>query len=364
MKQLHRMYAAGVITSLYLILLACSPDGDSAPPQAPTPTGQEAASEPLDRSGTLPVTAENFARAETAWNFTNWARLGSDEKLVHLRDVAPIGSEAPTVRMNWDTLYSVRIVKVTDDKTFTVHLPESDLYMSAHILDEDGFAPYYLIETGKGHEVEVATDYALIIFRTEILDRKSEESLEKTHASQDRIEVKGMMEGGYEAPNFDQQQLEELRTRYKQEFLDRGIDFTYAKGPGRVDQHVLDLSHAAGWGGMEPELDVSNAYFSSETMTGDGCRSITFEDPKNKFFTSFTLYDADGYLMEGETHINSKMWKPNADGTITIHFNCGEDAVNNLSSGGEPFNYTIRNYGVSQSVLDGSWRPLKPEIVN
>jgi hypothetical protein len=311
----------------------------------------------------IPVTAENFAQAETAWNFTNWAKLGSDEKIVHLRDVSPTGPEAPTVRMNWDTLYSVRIVKVADDKSFRVHLPESELYMSAHILDEDGFAPYYLIEKGKAHDVKVRTDYALIIFRTEILDRKSTASLKRTHASQDEIQVTGMMEAGYKAPDFDQKQLEELRTKYKQEFLDKGIDFTYAKGPGRVDQQLLDLSHAAGWGGMEPELHVSNAYFSSETMSGDECRSVTFENPKNKFFTSFTLYDANGYLMEGETHINSKMWKPNSDGTITINFNCGEDAVNNLSSGGKPFNYTIRNYGVSQTVLDGEWKPLKPETV-
>lgn len=317
----------------------------------------------LAQAETVPVTAKNFAQAETAWNFTNWAKLGSDRKLVHLRDVSPTGPKAPTVRMNWDTLYSVRIVKVSDDKTFKVHLPSSDLYMSAHILDEDGFAPYYLIEKGKAHEVKVRTDYALIIFRTEILDRKSEESLKKTHASQNKIKVTGSMDGRYEAPVFDQKQLEALRAEYKQEFMDKGIDFTYAKGPGRVDQHILDLSHAAGWGGMEPELNVSNAYFSSDTMTADVARSITFEDPGNKFFTSFTLYDSAGYLIEGDTHINSKMWKPNSDGTITIHFNAGKDAINNLSSGGKPFNYTIRNYGVSQKVLDGSWKPLQPSVL-
>ena len=108
---------------------------------------------------------------------------------------------------------------------------------------------------------------------------------------------------------------------------------------------------------MEPELHVSNAYYTSETMSGDVARAITFEDPKNKFFTFFTLYDEDGYLMEGEAHINSKMWKPNPDGTITIHFNTKDDAINSLSSGGKPFNYAVRNYGVSQS------KPLKPEVV-
>ena len=65
------------------------------------------------------------------------------------------------------------------------------------------------------------------------------------------------------------------------------------------------------------------------------CRSVTFEDPKNKFFTSFTLYDADGYLMDGETHINSKMWKPNEDRYASpFASTAASDAVNNLSSGG------------------------------
>jgi hypothetical protein len=314
-----------------------------------------------DRTETIGVTAENFAQAETAWNFTNWAKKGSDTKLVHLRDVAPTGPGAPTVRMNWDTLYSVRIVKVSDDHTFTVHLPESDLYMSAHILDSDGFAPYYIVEKGKDHAVKVDTDYALIIFRTEILDRKSEESLKITHASQDKISVTGMMDAGYEAPNFDQEQLEKLRKEYKQEFLDSGITLTYAAKAGEEDQHILDLSHAAGWGGMPKVLGVTNVYQSSETMSGDVPHVITFEDPGNKFFTSFTLYDADGYLMEGETHINDKMWKPNEDGTITIHFNAGKAAINNLSSGGQPFNYIVRSYGISQKVMDDTWKPVKPK---
>ena len=99
-------------------------------------------------------------------------------------------------------------------------------------------------------------------------------------------------------------------------------------------------------------------------MSGAECRRLSFTDPGNKFFTSFTIYDEDGYLMEGETHINSKMWEPNADGTITLHINCGPDSINNLSSGGETFGYAIRNYGVSQFVLDGKFKPLKPEVVN
>lgn len=309
----------------------------------------------------IPVTEDNFAQAETAWNFANWARKGADKGMLHLREVTPVGPEAPTVRMNWDTLYSVQIVNVSDDGKFTISLPESDLYVAAQVMDADGFSPYYIVEPGD-HEVEVSTDFALIIFRTELKDRTDAASLAHLHEVQDQISISGIQDNStYIPPSYDQAQLEAMRKQYKDEFLSAGIDYTYAKGPGEADQHVLDLSHAAGWGGYPPELGVSNAYSSSAALSGEECLAVTFNDPQNAFFTSFTLYDSDGYLMEGATHINSNMWQANENGTITLHFNCGDDKVNNLSSGGAPFNYSIRNYGVSQMVLDGAFRPINPK---
>jgi len=346
-----------------LILVACSQGSEDAQTVTAEPEREPATSD-LDTQATIAVTADNFAQAETASNFANWAMLGSDKEIFHYREATPAGPEAPTVRMNWDTLYSNRIVKVADDHTFTIELPESELYISTHVVDENGFAPYYIVEPGV-HEVQIDTDYAWVLFRTEILDRKSEEALKKSHEIQDKIVVRGIMEDStYVTPNYDQDQLEALRQKYRQEAVETGAEMVYAKESGELDQHRLNVSHAAGWGGMAPELHVSNTYPLSQNMSGDVCRAITFEDPKNKFFTSFTLYDADGFLMEGETHINSKMWEPNADGTITLHFNCGDDAINNLSSGGKTFGYAIRNYGVSQKVLDGEFKPLKPEVVN
>lgn len=318
---------------------------------------------PVAASDTIPVTAENFAQAETAWNFANWARKGADKGILHLRAVTPVGPEAPTVRMNWDTLYSVQIVNVADDKTFVISLPESDLYVSAQVMDTDGFSPYFIVEPGD-HEVSVATDHALIIFRTELKDRRDAAVLENLHGVQDQLSVSGTMaDNSYAPPNYDQAQLEALRRQYKEEFLSAGIDYTYAKGAGEADQHLLDLSHAAGWGGYPPELGVSNAYSSSAALPGDQCLAVRFDDPENTFFTSFTLYDVEGYLMPGDTHINSNMWDPNSDGTITLHFNCGDDAVNALSSGGQRFNYSVRNYGVSQVVLDGNFRPVAPQPI-
>lgn len=310
---------------------------------------------------TIAITADNYAQAETAWNFANWAKLGADKEIFHYREVAPVGKDAPTVRMNWDTLYSNRIVKVSDDKTFVISLPETDIYLSAQVIDEDGFSPYYIVEPGT-HQVQVRTDYAWVLFRTGVIDRNSKDVLNAAHAVQDKIKVSDIMDDNtYVMPDYNQDELDRLRAQYKEEFLKSGDDFTYAKGPGQVDQHTLDLSHASGWGGYPPELGVSNAYMSSASLSGDSCLSVNFPDPENKFFTSFTVYDADGYLIEGDSYISSYTWQTDDDGTVTLHFNCDGNVSNSLTSGGQTFSYTIRNYGVSQTILDGGWRPVAPD---
>jgi stringent starvation protein B len=77
----------------------------------------------------------------------------------------------------------------------------------------------------------------------------------------------------------------------------------------------------------------------------------TFENPRSKYFTSVTAYDEDRYLMEGVENVNSYTWADNGDGTITVSFNCGETAVNNIDTGGQDFSFTMRYYGVSQQGI-------------
>jgi len=138
----------------------------------------------------------------------------------------------------------------------------------------------------------------------------------------------------------------------------------YGDGKTPVNEEYRTWSNAAGWGGMVTEVGKSNVYFSSKNLPGDQCMAVTFPDTGNAFFTSFTIYDTAGYLVEGNTHINSYTWDSADDGSTTIRFNCGEDAVNNITSSGAEFNYAVRNYGASQTVIDGDIKPVAPTPVN
>ncbi|KZZ79623.1 hypothetical protein A3767_16945 [Oleiphilus sp. HI0133] len=62
--------------------------------------------------------------------------------------------------------------------------------------------------------------------------------------------------------------------------------------------------------------------------------------------------------MDGVRHISSNTWDKNADGTITISFNCGEDAKNNIDTKGNDFTFTSRHYGVNPKVMEAKKDPI------
>ena len=56
-------------------------------------------------------------------------------------------------------------------------------------------------------------------------------------------------------------------------------------------------------------------------------------------------------------NVNSHSWDTNDDGSITVSFNCGDEALNNMDTNGQDFSCTMRYYGVSQTVVAGDIAP-------
>jgi hypothetical protein len=304
----------------------------------------------------ISVSFENYNQAETARNFNNWARLGGENKMLHLKELSPVGPDAPTIRMNLDTLYSVGVYD--NDGEMTVTMAESDVYQSIMILDTDGYTPYFMTEPGQ-YTIENNSEFLFIAIRTGVEDRHSQESYERAHVAQAGIKVDGNGSGAYVMPPYDQEKLHALTAEYNQKMLAARIQFVYGDGATPVNEEHRTWSNAAGWGGMKVEVSVSNTYTTSENLPGDVCYAVAFPDPGNTFFTSFTNYDVNGYLMDGNSHISSYTWDSDEDGSTTIHFNC-DGAVNNITSGGNEFNYIVRSYGASQAVIDEVINPIKP----
>jgi hypothetical protein len=302
----------------------------------------------------IPVNFDNYNQAETARNFNNWAKLGADNKMHHNEGLSPIGKDAPTIRMNLDTLYSIGVFD--NDGEMTVTIPESNLYQTMQIMDTDGYTPLFLSKPGV-YPIKNDSETLFIAVRTIIKDRHSKASFGEAHAAQKGIKVEGNGPKKYVMPAYDQEQLHKLTVEYNKKIIEAGITYTYGDGKNPVNEEHRTWSNAAGWGGQVTEVGVSNVYTTSKNLPGDVCHSVTVPKTGNAFFTSFTIYDVDGYLMEGNTHINSYTWKAADDGSATIQFNC-EGAENNITSNGAEFNYIVRSYGASQDVIDGKINPI------
>jgi hypothetical protein len=305
------------------------------------------------------VTRENFQYAETIRNAQNYIKLGADNKWVPFRKIAPIGKKAPTVRMNLDTLYSVAVLDNPNGK-ITVTIPEGDVLRTILVLDEQAYSLYYFQEAGE-HEIISKSPFIILIARLGVKDYQNPADIEYAHKLQDGLKVRGQGSKAFNPTKYDKASLEALTKELKKEFLTVGKgQVVQGQFKNDVDEYKRLMTSAAAFGGMHDQI---NTYNNSPMMDPEKCYATTFIDPKVRDFFSFTMYDEEGYLIDGKTAENSYNMKANADGSYTVHFNCGEEAINNLDSGGHDYNYMVRTYGASTMVKTGKWNPINDTVV-
>lgn len=307
-----------------------------------------------DHSAKIEVTKENFSHAETARNYRNWAGKGATQQFVKMQGLPPRGKSAPTVQMNDDTLYGVAIVEAVNGK-IEFSIPQTNNYMAVQVVTERGHGQHYVVEDGH-YNLSVESDYAFLIYRS-----GTEGGIKNAVAQLDKVDVDDFnFADNYQVQPYDYEEVEAWVQKYTQEVnsMDK-FTYTFPRTSDKVtDLHQWNLENAAGWGGASPEANVGNKYANSPKMKADVCYTTTFEDPQNTFFTSITAYDADKYLMEGVRNINSHTWESNKDGTITVSFNCGESAKNNIDTKGNDYTFTSRHYGVNPKVMEASDDPI------
>src|SRR5262245_17008824 len=94
-------------------------------------------------AGAVPVTVDNFSRAETDMYFALFASRGAFGKFYHFREL-PL--EGTGVRPNRDTLYSEAVFDL-DASPVTITMPNpGDRFMSLMVVDED----HYVVEVAYG----------------------------------------------------------------------------------------------------------------------------------------------------------------------------------------------------------------------
>jgi hypothetical protein len=313
----------------------------------------------------IPVTIDNFTRAETDNYFAVNAKEGGIGKLSHRREPAAIDNQT-VIRLNRDTLYSFGVFDLAAGPV-TITLPDAGKrFMSLQIINEDHYVPFVAYDH-KPHtltEKNVGTRYVVAAIRT-LVDPNDPKDLDAVHKLQDAIKVDQKAPGKLELPNWDQTSLKEIRQALLVLAKYTG-GFSHAFGTkAEVDPVRHLIATAAGWGG-NPDKDAT--YIATAVPKNDGTTvyKLRVKDVPVEAFWSVTVYDAAGYFEKNPYNaysLNNITAKKDADGAVTIQFGGCDGKIPNCLPIMPGWNYTVRLYRPSAEILDGKWKFPEPVAV-
>lgn len=306
----------------------------------------------------LPVTVDNFTRAETDHYLAlNAKEAGGVGKLHHVREPVSIDKQS-VVRMNRDTLYSAAVLDLAAGPV-TISLPDAGKrYMSLMVVNQDHYVSGVFYDA-KPHTItqkDVGTRYAFIAVRT-LLDPNDPKDLETVHKLQDGIKISQKDSGQLQLPNWDETSLKEVREALLS--LAKHASFEHAFG-AKSDVNPIHhlIGTAAGWGG-NPDKDA--AYRGVEPKQNDGQTRYKLKVPANvpvDAFWSISVYNAQGYFEKNQYNsysINNLTAKKDSDGGVTINFGGCDGQTANCLPITKGWNYTVRMYRPRPEVLNGNW---------
>ncbi|UOQ57830.1 DUF1214 domain-containing protein [Leucobacter allii] len=310
----------------------------------------------------IPVNVQNFTRAESDLMFARLAGPCGVGRWNHTFEPTPLDNQ-PVIRQNRDTLYSTTILDVRDGVTLT--LPETEgRYISAFVVNQDHHGQAILKEPGD-HLITrktVGTDFAGVIVRI-LVDPADDADIAEVNRLQRELRLTGGGAGTYPLPDYDKASHTETREAILA--LAKGVSkYDHAFGArDEVDPILHLLGTASGWGGL-PEYEAT--YISvNEDLPVDEYRLQLKDIPVDAFW-SVSLYNAAGYFEEnslGVNSINSLTATPDEDGGVTIRFGVQVDGIPNAIPIMPGWNYVLRLYRPHSSVLDGTWKAPRPEVI-
>jgi hypothetical protein len=321
----------------------------------------------LSLGGTLvPVTVDNFIRAESDLYLGNIVKDGGLGKFVHRREPAAIDNQT-VIRLNRDTLYSAAVFDL-DAGPVTITLPDSGKrFMSMQVINEDHYVSGVFYGAG-AHTLtreQIGTRYAAVAIRT-FVDPVDPKDLDKVHALQDAVKVSRQSPGTFEVPNWDPVSQKKVRNA----LLVLGStlpDFKHAFGTKeQVDPIRHLIGSAAAWGG-NPDKDATYLNITPAKNDGTTVYRLNVKDVPVDGFWSVSVYNAEGYFQKNPYDaytLNNLTAKKSGDGSIAIQFGGCDGKVPNCLPIVAGWNYTVRLYRPRAEILNGTWTFPEPRPVS
>lgn len=305
----------------------------------------------------IPVTVDNFVRAESDLYFSSLVKQGGLGKLEHRREPASIDQQT-VIRLNRDTLYTSGVFDL-DAGPVTIGMPDpGKRFMALQIINEDHYVPnvFYGGGTHVLSRENVGTRYVAVAIRT-LVDPSNPDDIRLVHKLQDSITVSQKAPGTLDLPNWDPVSQKKVRDALL--VLASTIpDFKHAFGTkAEVDPVRRLLGAAAAWGG-NPDKDATYLNFTPSRNDGKTVYRLVVKNVPVDAFWSVSLYNAQGYFEKNALNaysINDLTAKKGADGSIAIQFGGCDGHVDNCLPIVAGWNYTVRLYRPRAEILNGAW---------
>lgn len=321
---------------------------------------------PVSADEAVPVTVDNFIRAESDLYMGNAVKDGFLGKFDHRREPAALDNQT-VIRLNRDTLYSAAVFDL-DPGPVTITLPDAgDRFMSMQVISEDHYVPEVVYGAGSYtlDKDKVGTRYVMVGVRT-LVDPSNPEDLKKVHALQDAISAEQAGTGTFDIPAWDQASQKEVRDA----LLTLGTTIPDFKGAFGTKEQVDPIRHligtAMGWGG-NPEKDATYLNVTPANNDGTAVYRLTVTDVPVDGFWSVSLYNADGYYEKNPYNaysVNNITAQKSGGGSVDIQFGGCDGKIPNCLPIMKGWNYTVRLYRPREEILNGTWTFPQPQQVN
>lgn len=308
---------------------------------------------------TVPVTVDNYDRAQTDVYFAGVVNSGGFGKFRHGRALA-LPAQQGIPRPNRDTLYSFAIVDL-DAGPVTITLPDAGKrYMAMQVVNEDQYAPavYYRAGTYTLTRELIGTRYAIAVVRF-FVDFSNTEDVQLVHTLQDSIKFDQERPGIFETPHWDKASLDKIKAG----LLQLGTTVSDTRRMFGAERSQVDpVKHLIGtamlWGGL-PEKDALYLPITPRRNDGKTAYTLTVGKVPVDGFWSVTVYNSEGYLQPNQENIyslNSLTAKKDSDGFVTIQFGACDGTIQNCLPITAGWNYTVRLFRPRREILDGRWQ--------
>ena len=312
-----------------------------------------------DQRTTIPVTIDNFVRAESDMYLANTSReAGGTGILHHHRALTPIDRQT-VVRANRDTLYSSGVFDL-EAGAVNITLPNAgSRFMSLMVVDEDHYVGGVFYGAGDHTFArdQFDTRYILVAIRT-LVDPNDVLDVRKVHALQDAIAVRQDERGSFDVPRWDpasQKRVREALVMLGQTLPDMRRMFG---SRDEVDPVRHLIGTASAWGG-NPDREA--LYLNVTPARNDGATRyrLNVKDVPVDALWSISVYNGHGYFERNERNaytLNGITAKADADGSVTIHFGGCDNGVPNCLPIMKGWNYLVRLYRPHDEILNGKWK--------